>query len=197
MPVPVLTAAPADDLVTREELKLHLKVDGSDDDALIDTLVSAVAARLDGWSGVLGRCLLTQTWRQDFACWPADGCLRLPFPDVQSVTVTYYDENEAEQTVSSALYELLEDARGAYVKFKSAFTSPTLDDDRSFPVSVSLVAGYGNAASNVPAPIRVGALMTAAHLYQNRGDMPQGGPVTLTGMTETLIAPYRRVGFGG
>ncbi len=193
MSVPVLVTAPTVPLVDAGELKLHLKVEDTDEDALIDGLIDAATAHLDGWSGVLGRCLVNQTWRQDYADWPTGDCLRLPFPDVSEVTLTYRDSDDAEQTVSSSLYEILSDARGSYLSFKSTFSRPGLADDREFPVSAELVAGYGEEAENVPAAIRVAAQMMAAHLYQNRGDAAQGKSVTLTHTTEMLIAPYRRV----
>jgi hypothetical protein len=57
---PVRTAAPTKHLLTREEAKLHLRVDGNDEETLIDMLIAVVTAQLDGWSGMLGRALLSR-----------------------------------------------------------------------------------------------------------------------------------------
>ena len=61
---PVLVTPPAETPVSRTEAKAHLRVDGTGDDDLIDGLIDAAVAHLDGYTGILGRCMVTQTWRQ-------------------------------------------------------------------------------------------------------------------------------------
>ena len=58
---PVRTVVPSvdDPLLTTAEAKAHCRVDTSDDDTLIASLVKAATAHLDGWSGILGRCLVS------------------------------------------------------------------------------------------------------------------------------------------
>jgi uncharacterized phiE125 gp8 family phage protein len=59
----VLITPPAADVLSRDEVKQHLRVDFSDDDALIDGFIAAAVNQLDpaagGW---LGRSLRPQTW---------------------------------------------------------------------------------------------------------------------------------------
>ena len=83
---PVLITAPATDAITLADMKAHLRVTGSAEDALISLLVSAATAYLDGWKGVLGRCILSQTWAVKAI---GTGCIVLPMPDVVSATVDY------------------------------------------------------------------------------------------------------------
>lgn len=83
--IPVRTVAPADPIVTLSDLKLHLRIDYDDDDALIGSYLAAAAAWLDGYRGVLGRCVMPQTWQVVYG---AAGTYRLPFPDVQTVTAS-------------------------------------------------------------------------------------------------------------
>jgi len=61
---PVRVTAPADRPVTLAEVKNHCRIDHSDDDTLVQSYIDAAVAHVEGWSGVLGRCLVTQTWRQ-------------------------------------------------------------------------------------------------------------------------------------
>ena len=82
---PRRTVSPAGAVVSLSELKAHLRVDGNHDDALIEALEKAAVAHLDGWRGVLGRCILPQTWEVDY---PKAGLYRLPFPDVTAVTAS-------------------------------------------------------------------------------------------------------------
>ncbi|TPM92722.1 head-tail connector protein [Mesorhizobium sp. B2-1-3A] len=191
---PVRTSAPAD-AVSLDEIKRHANAsDFTDDDTLLGVLVRAATDHLDGWTGVLGRCIVSQDWRQDFGCWPACRDLRLPFPDVANVVVKYSDIDDAEQTVSNALYETLSDARGAFVRLGDGFDAPALNDQRSDPVRVSFAAGFG-APDAVPVAIKVAIMMLAVHWYANREAVVVGDTVAPLPMAvDALIAPYRRVG---
>lgn len=194
---PKLITAPAAPVISTSDAKAHLRVVSSSEDALIAAFVLAAIAHLDGWSGILGRCLVTQEWRQDFAGWPEDGRLRLPFPDVDpdSVVVTYLDTLADEQVVPDTQYEVLEDARGTYVEFRAAFTSPSLEDDRAAPVWVQFDAGYGAAAA-VPAAIRAAILLIVGDLYENRENsvISEARVQALPIAADRLLTPYRRVG---
>lgn len=193
MHVPVRVTAAAVPVVTWAEADAHLRLSGdTSQQTHVEMLVSAATAYLAGHAGVLGRLLVNETWRQDFDSWAP--VLRLPFPDVSSVTVKYYDTSNVEQTVSSSLYELLSDGLGSYVKFKSDFTSPTTYDDRSDAVQVTLVAGYGAAASNVPDAIRAAVLLLVGHWFENRETIVTGTiAAELPMAVAALIEPYRRV----
>lgn len=197
MLIPVRTVAPAVEPLSLTEAKAQVRADDfGDDDGLLGDLIAAARAYLDGWSGILGRCLINQTWRLDLAGWPTGGIVRLPFPDVSSVTVVYSDADDAEQTVSSSLYQLLADERGSFVRMREAFTAPAVNDDRADAVRVSLVAGFGAAASDVPADIRHAMRMHVGHLYANREAVITGTISTAVQFSyDALVAKYRRVGF--
>jgi len=78
---PYLVTPPASLPVSVAEAKAFLRVDHNDEDALIEGLISGAVAHLDGWKGVLGRCIMPQTWsvRVDEA-----GTYALPMPDVST-----------------------------------------------------------------------------------------------------------------
>ena len=57
-------------------------MDGTSDDTLIMAYEAAAVSHLDGWRGVLGRCILSQQWTETYA---QAGTFRLPFPDVSEV----------------------------------------------------------------------------------------------------------------
>lgn len=191
---PQLVTAPAAPLLSTAEAKAHCRVDHDDENSLIDDIVSDVTSYLDGWGGVMGRCLIRQTWRQDYAGW--SGVLRIPFPDVSSITsVTYKDTSGVEQTVSSADYVMKQDQLSAYIRFKSTFTAPALELDNPSPVSVTYVAGYGADADAVPGAIKRAALLLVGHYYENREAVTVGVVSTdLVMAVDALIAPHRRVG---
>jgi uncharacterized phiE125 gp8 family phage protein len=192
---PRLVTAPDALPVSVDEAKAHLRLSHDDDDAVIGPMIQAAVAYLDGHAGVLGRCMVTQTWRQDFPAWPGDRQLRLPMPDVDadSVAITYLDGDGAEQTVSAGSFEVVEDAIGSVVVLRRGFNFPTLEDDRVAPVWVTFDAGFGEPA-DVPAAARHAILLIVGDMYENRENTVVG-QVTVSELplgAHMLIAPLRR-----
>jgi len=192
MLTPVRTVGPAVPVVTVAEMVAHARANAVDN-ALLEAYVGAATAHFDGWTGVLGRCLINQQWRIGLGAWPACRTIRLPFPDVSAAAVVYSDADDAEQTVDAALVERGHDALGAFLRLKDDFSAPTLYDDRLDPVRVTFTAGFGAAATDVPQPLRVAIMMLAAHWYETReaaGDAMMSVPFGV----DMLAAPYSRVG---
>lgn len=79
---PTRVTAPVLPVVTLPELKAHLRVDGTEEDAMLLAYEAAAVSHLDGWRGVLGRCILSQQWAETY---DQAGTFRLPFPDVSAV----------------------------------------------------------------------------------------------------------------
>ena len=189
---PTLKTPPTGQLVEMAALKQHVIAPSSDDDALLAIYLAAAVRRLDGYSGILGRCLLTQIWAVKHACWQSR--IGLPFCDVSSVDVTYLDTNGDVQSVPEAHFEIVEGSRFAWLHFKDGFDAPGLFADTVTPVAIDITAGYGVAA-DVPEPIVTAVLLLAAHLYLNREASVVGASVApLPFGFDELIAPYRMVG---
>ena len=166
---PVLVTPPAELPVTLEEAREVVRVDFDDDDASILSFLAAAVAHLDGYSGILGRCLVSQTWKQGFEAWAP--CLRLPFPDVSSATVKYLDSIALEQTVDAGSYQLVEGVAGAEIVFSDDFTWPGLAADVVAPVRVEFVAGYGPADA-VPEDIKLVIKALVRHWYAGQSGHP-------------------------
>ncbi len=213
MLAPVRVTAPAASPVSLSEVKAHCQVSGSASDTVLQVMLDAAVAYLDGWSGILGRCLINQVWRMDLCEWPASRIIRLPFPNVSAATVKYFDADNVEQTVDGSLHAVLHDARGSYVRLSDSFTSPGLHDDRADAVQVTFTAGYGSAGTDVPAAIRAAILLSVQSMFsmQQAGNVlvrseevegigrvdyavsDQAG-VVIERAVAALVAPYRRVG---
>lgn len=158
------TSSPAVEPVTLSEVKTFLKVEHSDDDGLLSNLISA--ARVDA-ENFLSRSLITQGWRMSFDSYiPYE--LLLAMTPVQSISsVKAIDKQGTEATISAATYHLGADNRK--VIFDIAVCS--------YKIEIDYVAGYGDAAADVPSPIRQGILNHIAYMYEHRGlkrDMPLG-----------------------
>lgn len=187
---PIRTVAPAETPVTLAEVKAHLRVDSTDEDSLHQVYLDAAVAHLDGWSGHLGRCMVTQTWRQDFSDFPAGDELHLPFPDVSSVSVAYTDNNGDAQTLATSVYELVQGPRGSMLVLADNATWPNTDE-LTDAVQVAMVAGYGGASA-VPSALKAAILLHVGSLNETR-QMDSAG-YTPTMAYEALVGPYRWVG---
>jgi uncharacterized phiE125 gp8 family phage protein len=189
---PVQTVAPSDTPVSVTEVKAQLDITYTDKDTLITGLLNAAVSMLDGWSGILGRCLVTQTWRQDYDDFRS--CLRLPLFPVASITsVKYFDTSAAEQTIDPSNYTLRHDERGAYVEFKSTYSFPALNVEAA---AVNVIYVCGSAAADVPPAIKNAIMLLVRHWFDNPSAVVVGVPAqTMPMAVDALIAPFRRIQF--
>lgn len=177
---PALITPPAVALVSLAEAKAHLRVTSADEDTLITGLIGAAMQYLDGWGGVLGRCIMAQTWRV-----PLTGFTDqyLPFPDPQAAAVKYLDAAEATQTLLPAAYLVGNAYGGGYIQFDPSDTPPaTADRDDAIWAEVT----FGFPAGANLAGLRVAALMLIGTWYEDRE-----GERGLSPAVSTLIAPFR------
>lgn len=185
MLAPVRTVAPASMPVTLAEAKAHLRVDHDDQDDLITAQIKAATAYLDGYAGILGRALITQTWRQDLAGFAFR--LTLPVsPVIAIVSVSYVDAGNVQQVLDASAYNLFADARGAHVALRPGQSWP-VTFRRADAVSVTFTAGYG-AAADVPEPIRQAILLIVQRLFDGADTSID---VAIDRVVHALIAPYR------
>lgn len=211
MLAPVRTAAPTITPVSLAEVKAHLIIPHDDDDAMINTLIVAATAYLDGWTGILGRCLVEQSWRQDYDRFSS--CMPLPIGPVISVTsVTWRNSAGQISTVAPSAYALRTDAGGrSIIRFDADFSFPA-DLHESAAVSITYRAGYPTtpavpadpgppvtpeipAQSAVPDSIKVAILLLVGQWYATREAISIGDAViALPFAVDALLAPYRRVG---
>lgn len=176
--------APTTDPLTLDEVKLHLRVTGDDEDTLIDGLLKAATSYLDGWTGILGRALESQTWEMALDEFPDE--IELPLGPITSVTsVKYTDTTGTEQTMSALLYQT--DIPGVEGRIVAPDGWPVTGDYVN-AVKVRWVAGLGAAQA-----IKQAMLLLIGHWYVNReivGDARAELPLAFT----ALVAPFRRVG---
>lgn len=192
MHAPVLVTPPAAAPLTIDEVKAQVRADGTDEDALLAILIAAAVAYLDGWSGILGRCLVTQTWSLSFDDFSR--CMRLPMPAsaISSIEVQALDGTPS--TVSGSNYTLQDDELGSFVRFKDSYSFPS-DLHETKAVAITFTAGFGTAAA-VPADLKIAMLMLIGHWFANRETVNIGNITSsLPFGFDTMVSKYRRVGF--
>jgi uncharacterized phiE125 gp8 family phage protein len=192
---PVLVIPPATTPISLTEAKEHLDLPSGNDskDALVTGLIEAAVSYLDGWTGILGRCLIAQTWRQDFDA--LSRCMRLPLFPVISITSSVYDDvADVAQTIAASNYTLLSDDLGNYVRFKDTYDFSSVHDDPP-AVRITYQVGYTDAAA-VPMAIKQAMLLLIRHWFDNPSAIIVG---TISGVTpmavDALLSPYRRIRF--
>ena len=192
---PRRVAAPASLPVTLAEARAHLRYDDADQDDLIAALIAAATAHLDGWSGVLGRCLITQEWEIAASGWPNRRHIRLPFPDVQSASVSCVDSAGQTQTLPPQASVVLQLTSGSAIYFPPETVLPALSLAAPAPVTVRFVAGYGDATTLPPA-IRQAILLMVGDWFRHRETAAAGAAsaLPLAAGVDALLAPHRWVG---
>lgn len=162
-----------------DEIKGLCGVTENTNDILLWSLGIAATQYLDGKDGILmGRCLVTQTWREDFDTFHCEGfwgnserdtlsgVLRLRLFPVASITsIKYSDSDGIEQTLASNQYRLLSDALGAYIApvVGATFVGWPSVFSQSDAVRVTYVVG--TAQANVPQPIRTAICMMVKNSF--------------------------------
>ena len=185
-----LLSAPALEPVSLAEAKAQLRVDGTAEDALIDSLI--VTSRLH-IEAALGLALISQSWRLVLDCWPLSGGVELPVFSVTAVTaVRTLDADGDAALIDSVGYAVDAIGRPARVTSRSGYwPAPGAPTNG---IEIDFDAGYGAAAADVPAPIRQALLMLVAHWYEHRDPAAaETRDVRVPGPISDLLAPYRLV----
>jgi uncharacterized phiE125 gp8 family phage protein len=165
-----LITPPAATPVTLAEAKLQCRIDGTDEDALLQAYIAAATAAAEH---ELGRKLITQTWEAVYDAFNG-GAMELNAPRVQSITsITYIAADTTTATLAPAAYVLDADQPPGWVH-PAAGTGWPATADAANAVRIRFVCGYGDAPADVPANVRQWILMHIATAYRNREAMAQG-----------------------
>lgn len=182
---PVQTVPPDDTPVTLAEVKQQCYIDDTDRDTVLTLYIGAAVSHLEH---ILDRALVTQTWRQDLS---AFACTRLAIAPVASITsITYYDSDNAEQTLSTDVYTLRKDALGWYVDLKTGQSWPS-SYTRDDAVSITYVSGQ--EVEDVPSDIKLAILVLVSHWNENREAVSDVEQMEIPLSFESLVAKYRRI----
>ena len=159
-----LITAPTTYPVTLAEAKAHLRVDSTDEDALITSMITSATETAEQ---ITGRAIMPQTWELTLDGFPSEFELtRVPVASVTSVK--YLDLDGAQQTLSNALYLVRTADDFGFAKVAPAYnTEWPLAQDSFDSVALRYVAGYANAAA-VPESIKAWVKLTVSAMYENR-----------------------------
>lgn len=183
----VVVTAP-DPIVTWAEAQAHLRLDGDDERLLVEGMIAAATAHIDGPSGWLGCALGAQVLEARFNAFWANQCsLRLPYPPLLSlVGVTYLDAQGVERTADLEDFEIF----GDRIRPEGSDWVWVGGSMREEAYRIQYRAGY----EIVPAPIKAAVLLMVGDLFHSRATIAAGTSmqsVPMSTTVEALLQPYR------
>lgn len=173
-----LTQAASGAPVTVAQVKTHCGIESSEWDAMLGGFIAAATAHAEAF---LNKAIGSQQWTLSLDGFADE--IELPLGPVTGVvSVTYLDENRAQQTLSESIYIL---------DLVSMPQRLVRDPDESWPatanvpnaVTIVFTTGFQNA----PAQVVQAVLLAVASWWQNReaGAFPAAA--------EALLRPLRRI----
>jgi hypothetical protein len=189
---------PAAEPISLDMLRLHCRIDHTSDDLVLAVYLQTARMMIEQY---LSRPLITQTLTVTFrpeGQMPNGGHflktnIFIPRAPIQSISsVTVLDLNGNQTPIEPAALPTVPPSTLLGWIADLDLTPPLLTigldtelvDGRTLRqaglqnLQVTFIAGYGTAATAIPAPIIISILMVAAYLYENRGDVaaeiPQG-----------------------
>lgn len=187
---PLRVTAPAALPVSIDDVKKSLRIDSDDDDDLIDALIQAAVDHYEGWTGILGICLVEQTWRQSFDRFDRALCLPLG-PVIQAASVSWRNAAGQIATIPATSYGLETSSGGqSEIRFRNSFSQPSDLYERG-AVSVEYKAGWPvvEGKPTVPKDICTAIIARVQIGYEQSATEASA---TLSVIENALISKWRR-----
>ena len=149
--------------------KEHLKITGSDQDAMVTAWIEGITAHAEH---EIGRAIVNQTWRVTLD--EFEDVIEIP-TGATSATVKYYDTAGIEQTINPSEYII--DAVNIPSSIRPEVNKVWPDTyGRINSVNIDVVCGYGASDSNVPSGLKLYILAKLVEQY-DPASVPDKGTV--------------------
>lgn len=181
-----LLTGPAVEPLSLDEAKTFLRVEHSDDDQVIGALIASARMHVEAQAKI---ALITQSWRMVFDCWPHHGRIVVrPGPLKALSAVRVYDIDGNPHIVDTQAF--VPDFGASTLAFMPWALPAAGRIAAGIELDVSV--GFGEAAADVPEPLRQAIRLLVAHWYENRGLIGTANVAAmLPASFAALIASYR------
>jgi uncharacterized phiE125 gp8 family phage protein len=158
---PQVTTAPTEEAVSMPEARLHLRVDDSSEDDLIQSLVTAAREYVENATSLR---LVTTALRIEvpYFCSP----VWLPGSPLIAVQTVKYRVGGVLTTLASTNYDVVSNVHPGFIQISDTGSWPTTDIS-PIAVQINYTAGFG-AASAVPHTAKAAIKLLVGHWYANR-----------------------------
>jgi uncharacterized phiE125 gp8 family phage protein len=183
----VVDTAPDVEPVTLADAKRHANVDDSFHDNQIEGLIAAARGHAER---VTERQFITAVYVLHLEAFPEE--IEIPKPPLQTIdAIKYIDPDGVEQTMTVDVdYQLVTGSEPARVRPAYGTVWPTTKAVAD-AITVEFTAGYGDAASDVPADIRLAMMILVAHWYRTREPIIEGHSIADVPLSAvTLLKSY-------
>ena len=166
MKVTVVTSATGV-MVATSDVKVHVRMTASDDDAIIGDYVFAAQEQAEQ---VTSRKMMPQTWRLFIDDWPRTDTIELPFAPLRSVPSTgivYKNSTGGSTTFSSTAWsvDVASEPGRVVLEYNDTWPSVTLHNNN--PISIEFECGYAGTSA-IPQRFKQAVHMLVGHFYENR-----------------------------
>lgn len=181
----LLLTPPAIEPLSLDEAKAFLRVEHDDDDDVIGALIAGSRIHVEAQTR---RALITQTWRFSRDAWPDGPIAILPAPLRTLAAARVYREDGTTLPIDAEEFTLdIVSAPGLLIP-RGALPAP----GRAVAgIEIDATVGYGDAAADVPEPLRQAIRLLVAHWYENRSVVLLGREAGLPTNVSSLLASYR------
>jgi hypothetical protein len=205
-----LITAPASEPVTLAEVKLYLRIDGSDDDTMLNNFITVARQIAEEYTN---RKFINQTWDLWMDRFPSQvnfdalapdtvtqgklseyisvqNYIEIPYYPLSSVTyLKTYDDDGTDYTMTSTDYIVDTYTEPSRISLKNSTVWPSTFLRPVNGIQIRFVAGYGTLASAVPYPIKQAIMELVGKFYSSRGC----DETKLPSVAMALLGPYRVV----
>jgi uncharacterized phiE125 gp8 family phage protein len=183
-----LITPPSAEALTLPQVKAHLRLDSSDEDDLLTALIVAARQYLEAETGL---CLITQTWRLYLDDWPETDLIQIakgPLQMIQDITVYAADGTPMSVSLDGHVLD------AASEPARLCLSERPLAGQRLNGIEIDMLAGFGDAGTDVPDALKQAMLTHIALMYELRGAVSAGlQPAAVPAGYERLISPFRPV----
>lgn len=197
-------------VATLDEVKLRLGIDAFD--YTWDSMLTSYIEVAQRWiEDSLGIEMIDSTWTLSLDCLPmrrgewwdgvregaitelhaAQNFIELPRWPLQSLTsITFFDDEDNGTVVPAATYYVDTATRPGRAVLRYGEVWPTVVLRPAAGIVAEFVAGYGDAAADVPEPLKEAVRLMVAFLFEHRGACDAPSAYTKSG-AKTLADNYR------
>ena len=179
----LLTTPPSAEPLALADVKAHLRLAITDDDAYITGLITAARRAIESRYGL---AIMPQSWALFADHWPHHNIFHIPlWPILSADSITLFADDDTSAIIDPSAYYLDMATRPCRVALRQGriFPEPARNING---IKLSFTAGFGANATFVPAEIKEGLMAAVANWYQNRGDV--SGTILPTTAIEALSA---------
>ena len=176
-----LITPPAAEPVALADIKAHLRITGTDEDALLTAMIEAARDYCEKYQN---RAYITQTWELALDRFPpenyirifnlplqavSENYIRIPLPPLQSdLSVKYYGTDDTEYTFPVTDYQVDIHSQPGRVVLGYGKSWPSITLRPANGVIITFTAGYGDTADDVPEGVKQAIKVLVGNMYENR-----------------------------